>query len=156
MNLTATLFGQIISFAILVWFVNRVLWRPLTEAMAKRTQRIEEGLRAAERAKLQEQLASKEAAKVLKQARSKAADIIQQAQQRRAAIFESTLGEAQEIKARMIASAEEEVERMVDRAREQLRRELAGLVLEGAGRVALAEMDAGRHEALLDDLMARF
>lgn len=155
MNLTATLFGQMLSFAILVLFVNRVLWRPLTAAMAQRTQRIEAGLKAAEHGRLQEQLAQKEALKVIKQARSRAADIIQQAQSRRAAIFETTLREAQEQKDRLIASAEEEVERMVDRAREQLRREMAGLVLEAAGQIALADMDHRRHDTLVDDLLAR-
>lgn len=155
MNLTATLFGQIISFAVLVWFVNRVLWQPLTEAMAKRGQRINDGLRAAEHGRALELQAKAEAAQVIAEARSRAADIIQQAQSRRAAIFETTLTEAQEQKAMIVGSAEEEIERTVARARELLRRELAGLVLEGAGKVALGEMDVQHHDLLIDDLMAR-
>ena len=40
MNVTATLIGQIIVFALLIWFVNRFLWGPLTRVMEDRKQRI--------------------------------------------------------------------------------------------------------------------
>ena len=48
MNVTATLFGQMITFIVFVWFVKAYLWEPLTDAMESRTKKISEGLAAAE------------------------------------------------------------------------------------------------------------
>ena len=48
MNVTATLFGQMITFIVFVWFVKAYLWEPLTDAMESRTKKITDGLVAAE------------------------------------------------------------------------------------------------------------
>ena len=48
MNITATLFGQMITFVIFVWFIKAYLWEPLTQAMEDRTNKISEGLASAE------------------------------------------------------------------------------------------------------------
>ncbi|HID00334.1 MAG TPA: F0F1 ATP synthase subunit B, partial [Piscirickettsiaceae bacterium] len=34
MNINATLLIQIVAFILLIWFVNKVLWGPLTKLMA--------------------------------------------------------------------------------------------------------------------------
>lgn len=155
MNITATLFGQMLTFAVLVWFVNRVLWHPLTQAMAHRTQRIDEGLRAGEQGKLQERAAHEEAARLIQVARDKAAEILAQARQREAEIIAAARREANEEKSRIVAVAKGDVRRQTQLARERLRRDLAGLVVEGAGRVVGAEIGLDRHAAMLDDLAAR-
>ena len=49
MNINATLIGQMISFALLVWFTMKFVWPPLTKALAERQQRIADGLAAGER-----------------------------------------------------------------------------------------------------------
>ena len=155
MNLTATLFGQMITFAILIWFVNRVLWRPLTAAMADRTRRIDDGLTAAEHGRQRLLLAEDQAQALVSAARDRAGEIIAQAQERRGEIAETAKREAQDEKARILVAAEAETRRMVETAREQLRKELAGLVVEATGRIVGADMDASRHGALLDHLAAQ-
>ena len=47
MNITATLFGQMITFVIFVWFIKAYLWEPLTSAMDERTNKIADGLASA-------------------------------------------------------------------------------------------------------------
>ncbi len=155
MNMTATLFGQMITFAILVWFVNRFLWRPLTAAMAQRTRRIESGLEAAEQGRRQQQAAEAEAHRLIQQARTRAEEIMAQAREREAEIAEGAKREAVQEKARLITAADAEIERMVSAAREQLRHDLAGLVVEGARRIVGIEVDPQRHHALIADLGAQ-
>ena len=48
MNVTATLFGQMLTFVVFVWFIKAYLWEPLTKAMEDRSNKIAEGLAAAE------------------------------------------------------------------------------------------------------------
>lgn len=49
MNVTATLFGQILTFTVLVWFVMRYLWEPIIRMLEDRRKRIADGLAAADR-----------------------------------------------------------------------------------------------------------
>lgn len=58
MNINATLLGQLVAFAIFVWFCMKFVWPPLIGAINERQRKIEEGLSAAEKAK--EDLASAE------------------------------------------------------------------------------------------------
>ena len=47
MNVTATLFGQMGTFLVLVLFVMKFLWKPILDALEDRRTRIAEGLAAA-------------------------------------------------------------------------------------------------------------
>src|SRR6478736_2705650 len=44
-----TLLGQMLSFALLVWFTVKFIWPPLIKAIEERQQKIAEGLAAADR-----------------------------------------------------------------------------------------------------------
>ena len=155
MNITATLFGQMITFAILIWFVRKVLWDPLTDAMQARTKRIEEGLAAADHGKKQESLAQKKAKKILREAKKEKEAVISRAQARGSEIIGHAKFEAKEEYHRIIAMAEAEIEREYNQAREKLRKQMSGLILDGAGQVIETEIGAERHNALIDDLAAR-
>ena len=48
MNFNATLIGQMITFAIFVWFCMKYIWPFLIQAMEERNKRISEGLAAAQ------------------------------------------------------------------------------------------------------------
>ncbi len=49
MNISVTLFGQMITFGLFVWFTMRFVWPPMIKALQDRQTRIAEGLAAAER-----------------------------------------------------------------------------------------------------------
>ena len=48
MNLNATLLGQMIAFALFVWFCWKFVWPPLLAAMEERAKKIEQGLKDSE------------------------------------------------------------------------------------------------------------
>lgn len=49
MNFNATLIGQMITFAVFVWFCMKYIWPPLMAALDERNARIADGLAAAQR-----------------------------------------------------------------------------------------------------------
>ena len=51
MDLNLTLIGQMITFALFVWFTMKFVWPPITKAMEDRQQQIADGLAAAEQGK---------------------------------------------------------------------------------------------------------
>lgn len=149
MNVTATLFGQMITFAVLVWFIQRFLWGPLTGLLAERNKRIADGLAAAERGKLELELAGKRAAEVLREGKQQVADIIAQAEKRALEIIEEAKHAAKAEGDRMIAGAKAEIVQEVSRAKEALRAQVAALAVAGAEKILRREVDAKTHADLL-------
>lgn len=149
MNVTATLFGQMITFAVLVWFIAHFLWDPLTRVLAERNRRIADGLAAAERGKQELELAGKRSAEVLREGKERASDIIGQAETRALQIIEEAKHAAKAEGDRMIAGAHSEIAQEVSRAKEALRRQVSALAVAGAEKILRREVDARAHADLL-------
>ncbi len=153
MNLT--LLGQMGTFAVLVFFVWRFLWGPLTRVLEERTKRIADGLAAAERGKHEQELAERRAADVIKEARSEAQEIIARGEKRATEIIEESKSEARAEGERILTAAKAEIEQEVNRAREGLRGQVAALAVAGAERILAREIDQSAHAGMLDDLVTR-
>ncbi len=154
MNINATLLGQAITFAILIWFTMKFVWPPLTAAMDERAKKIADGLAAGERAKHDLELAAKRSAEVIREAKEKAAEIIASGDKRAAEIIEAAKSQAKVEADRMIAGAQAEIEQEVFRAKEQLRGQVSAIALAGAAKILGREVDARAHNDLLDKLVA--
>ena len=144
-----------ITFAILVWFVMKYLWGPLTAAMDDRKQRVADGLAQAEKGKLDLELAEKGATKRLSESKDQAAAIIAQAEQRASEIVETAKTDAKLEAGRANTAAKAELDQEVQQARESLRSQLGELVIAGAGKVMKKEISAAEHDRLLTDLAAK-
>ena len=79
MNPNITLLGQMISFAILIWFTVKFIWPPLISAIEERQRKIADGLAAADNAQKTLTQAQDKINDELKVARTKANEIIDQA-----------------------------------------------------------------------------
>lgn len=76
-----TLIGEMIAFAILIWFCVHFIWPHINKAIEDRQVKIAEGLNAAERAHAELKSADVKVAGEIKQARLQASEIIDKAQQ---------------------------------------------------------------------------
>lgn len=153
MNITATLLGQIIAFVLLIWFVNRFLWGPLTAMMAERQKRIADGLAAGDRGRHDLELAEKRARELLHKAKNDCAEVLAQAERRAVEIIEEAKGAARGEGDRIITGAKAEIEQEANRAREKLRAEVVSLAVAGAEKVLVREIDAKTHGDLLNQLV---
>ena len=149
MNVTATLFGQMITFAVLVWFIHRFLWGPLTRMLAERNKRIADGLAAAERGKRELEMAGKRSAETLRDTKQQAADIIAQAEKRALQVIEEAKHAAKAEGDRVTAGAKAEIAQEVSRAKEALRSQVSALAVVGAEKILRREVDAKAHADLL-------
>ena len=152
MNVTATLFGQMGTFLVLVLFVMKFLWRPVLAALEDRRKRIADGLAAAEQGHESQARAEERAAEVLKGAREQASEIVAQAQRRGAEIVEESKASARTEGERILVGARAEIDQESMRAREALRKEVGLIALAGAERLLRREVDAGQHAVLLGQL----
>ncbi|MWQ06765.1 F0F1 ATP synthase subunit B [Glaesserella parasuis] len=154
MNLNATLIGQLIAFALFVWFCMKFVWPPLIKAIETRQANIADALASAEKAK-QEQADTKVLVEQeLAKAREEAQHIIDLATKRRNEILESVQAEAEAEKAKIIEQGYAEVENERRRVQEELRQKVAALAVAGAEEIVGRSVDAAANNDIIDKLVA--
>lgn len=152
MNITATLLAQIVAFVLLIFFVNKYLWGPMTAMMADRQKRIDDGLAASEKGKHDLELAEKGAMDKLKEAKNKAAEIIAQSEKHAGELVEEAKGNARTEGERLLVAAKAEIDQETNRAREGLRASVATIAVAGASKILKKEINESAHADLMNDL----
>ncbi len=152
MSINATLIGQMITFALLVWFTMKYVWPPLMQALEERKKKIAEGLAAAEKGQHEMDLAEKRATGLLREAKNQAADIVTLAQKRAGELVEDSKQSAKQEGERIVTAARSEIEREIQKAREGLRQEVAHLAVGAAEKILKSEVDRAKHQEIIAQL----
>ena len=152
MNINATLFIQMIVFAILVWFTMKFVWPPITKALDERAQKIADGLAAADKAKSELANANARVESELAKSRNETASRLADAERRAQGIIDEAKARATEEGNKIIAAATAEAEQQAVKAREALREQVAALAVKGAEQILRKEVNAGVHADLLSRL----
>ncbi len=147
-----TLIGQMIAFAIFVWFCTKYVWPPISNALHERQKKIADGLDAASRASRDLELAEQQASETLRESKEQAAEILEQAHKRSTQMIDEARDQARQEGERMIAQAKSEIDQEVNRAKEELRGQVSRLAIVGAERVLEASIDEKQHGKLVDQL----
>lgn len=155
MNLNLTILGQMIAFAIFVWFCMRYVWPPIIGALAEREARIAGGLAAAEKAQRDLEDAEARTAEMLQEGREKAQEFVAQAQKRGDDLVEEAKAQARAEAERIVANARAQIDQERHAVREELRGQVAVLAVSGAEAILMREVDAKAHSEALEKLAAQ-
>jgi F-type H+-transporting ATPase subunit b len=155
MNFNATLIGQMITFAVFVWFCMKYIWPPLMAALDERNARIADGLAAAQRGQQDLEDAKAKVGESLTEAKQQAQEIINQAQKRANEIVDEAKDVARDEADKIKAAATADIDQQINSAREHLRKEVSSIALAGAEQILKREVDAKAHAAVLDELVAQ-
>jgi F-type H+-transporting ATPase subunit b len=151
-SINATLIGQMITFALLVWFTMKYIWPPLFDSLEERKKKIADGLAAAEKGQEEMHLAEKKAKSVLKEAKEQSSEIVNLAQKRANEIVEASKDTAKKEGERLILVAKAQIEQEKQQAQENLRKEVSALALRAAEQILSAEIDKSKHQDLLSKI----
>ena len=154
MDINATIIGQFITFAILVWFTMKYVWPPIIKTMHEREKKIAAGLEAAERSKRELEIAEHKALSIIRDAKQQASQIIEQANLHSSQLIEEAKGQGKLESQRIVEMAQNEIDREVTQAKEALRSQLAKLAVAGAEKIIHRNLDASVHSDLLNELAA--
>ena len=152
MNINLTLFAQLISFAVFVWFTMKYIWPPMVNALEERKARIADGLAAAERGVHEKELAQQAAQEKLHEAKQQSAEIVSRAEKRAAEIVDEAKDQARVEGGRLLTSARAEIDQEANKAREVLRAKVAELAVMGAEKILRKEINAEAHKDIVDSL----
>ncbi|MDP1774561.1 MAG: F0F1 ATP synthase subunit B [Methylobacter sp.] len=152
MSINATLIGQMITFALLVWFTMKYIWPPLFDSLEERKKKIADGLAAAEKGQEAMHLAEKKAKGVLKEAKEQSSEIVNLAQKRANELVEASKDTAKKEGERLILVAKAQIEQEKQNAKESLRKEVSALALRAAEQILSAEIDKTKHQDILSKI----
>ena len=155
MNVTATLFGQMITFVIFVWFIKAYLWEPLTQAMENRTKKITDGLVAAEQGQQKIEQATIEFSTRIDEAKTKASSIINDAESKSKNIVEEARITAREEAKKIAKSSSQQLEQEMNAAREKLKDDVAELSVLCAERIISKEVDKKMHDKIVNEVLSK-
>ena len=149
MTINMTLLGQMITFAIFIWFTMKYVWPPMEQAMEERKKNIAEGIAKAARGEKMLEEASAKVRQELDGARVKAASVVERANQQAVGILENARKEAKEEADRIVSLAEEDARQAYLQAKAKLSSDLARLALAGAEKILRAEIDEEKHRQMV-------
>tara|TARA_B100000902_G_C27032517_1_gene775189 strand:- start:245 stop:712 length:468 start_codon:yes stop_codon:yes gene_type:complete len=155
MNVTATLFGQMITFVVFVWFIKAYLWEPLTQAMENRTKKITDGLVAAEQGQKKIEQATIEFSTRIDEAKTKASTILSDAESKSKSIVEEARLTAREEAKKIAMSSGQQLEQEINAAREKLKDDVAELSVLCAERIISKEIDKNMHDKIINEVLDR-
>jgi len=150
MDINATLFGQAIAFAVLIWFVQRFITPALSTAIEERQKKIAEGLAAADKSMKDLAEAKTQVDGLIKAARTQAAEVLANANKRSSEMVDEAKEQARAEGERLVVAARAQIQQELGQAKESLRREVATLAVAGAKQILEREIDAKTHADLLD------
>ncbi|QQF86134.1 F0F1 ATP synthase subunit B [Histophilus somni] len=154
MNLNATLIGQLIAFAIFVWFCMKYVWPPIIKAIEERQRSIANALASAEAAKKEQSDTKVLVEQEINQARIKAQEIVDLANKRRNEILEEVKIEAEALREKIIEHGYAEIESERKRVQEELRIKVASLAIAGAEKIVGRNIDEAANNDIIDKLVA--
>jgi F-type H+-transporting ATPase subunit b len=145
---------QIVNFLLLLYLLNRLLFKRVFAFLDQRQERIAKGLEDAEAAARDRELARAEREAALDEARKEAQTMIARAtkiaEDSRAEIVAAARAEAEKVAAKATAEITAEKQRAIS----ELRGQVADLALQAAGKLVGSEMNAPTQRRLVEEFLA--
>ena len=154
MNINATLLGQMITFALFVWFTMKFVWPPMIKALEDRQAKIADGLAAGERGHKELELAQGRSSEIMKEAKTKAREALEQAEKQAAAMVEDAKQKAMAERKRIMDAAQVEAEQVKQQLKDDVKKEVAALVMVGVEKVLGQSITDAANKDIIDDLAA--
>jgi F-type H+-transporting ATPase subunit b len=153
-NIDKSLIIQMINFAILLFVLHRLLYKPLMATMEERSNAIKKSLDEAQAARAEATRQQEENAARLKAAYAEAAAIHDQARKEAAEEHRRLVEAARAESQRMMESAKAQLDADVRRAREDLRREVSEIAVAVAEKLVRKSLRDEDHRRIVDDAIA--
>jgi len=152
-NLGAVLWHTV-NFLILLFVIQRFLYKPVVRMLDERSNRIRDSLAHAEAVQAETARLEEESKTILDDARRDGQQILAQANRTAEQIMTEARRQAQTEGERLIERARDEIGRERDQAFQELRQQIADLAVSAAGRVVRRSLDDTAHRELVREFLA--
>jgi len=154
-DINATLLGQMITFAIFVWFTLKFVWPMIQSAMDERQKKIVEGLDAAKKGHDKLKEAEENSAICFKKAKVQCDNIIVNANKNASKIIEEAKSGALIERKDIIESGHKQIDQELNKVKLDLQRKMAELIINGAEKVLMKSINSKDHVNILDKFVKK-
>ncbi len=148
-DLNITMLWEVVNFLVLMYLLKRFLYKPVTEMLDSRRQKIKGDLEQARRQKEEAHRLKEQHQRELNEARQKAQQIIDEAEDRGEERAQEIIAEAQDEAERIKERNLAEIEQARQEAADELRREVASISMMVASKFLREKLDEEEHEELI-------
>lgn len=152
-NWVALLF-QVVNFLLLLYLLNRFLFKRVFALLDERGQKISKGLEDAEAAARDRELARAEREAAVSEARKEANEMIARANKIAEDTRNEILADAKAEAEKVTARARDEIVAEKDKAMAEIRGQVAELALAAAGKLVRKDMDGPTQRRLVEEFLA--
>ena len=145
---------QVINFLILLYLLNRFLFKPVLARLDERSAKIGKGLEDAEAAARDRELARAEREAAVSEARKEAAEMLASANKIATDTRNEILAEARTEAEKVAARARDEITAEKEKAMAELRAQVADLALDAAAKLVRSDMNATTQRRLVEEFLA--
>lgn len=142
------LIAQIINFLILLFLLNRLLYKPILNLFDERRKKIEQGLKDAEASNKALETANDEAEKIKEKAFKEAGIIIEKAKGEAQEEAKQITSEAHKQADKIIQAASDEAKSIKDTARNEIKSSISDLVTLALGKITNNKLDSDTRDKL--------
>ncbi len=140
----------LISFLILMWLIKIFAWKPITNMMEKRSNKIANDIDSAEKSRNDAVKLAQQRQSELENTHQEASGIIAQAKQTGSNQRDQILDDARKDAALMKSTAQKDIEQQRQEALANSRKDVASLSVEIASKIISKELNADDQKALVD------
>ncbi len=140
----------IINFVILLFVLTKLGWKPITQALEKREQTINDAVEQAERAREEAKQLIADNRQAMAKAEAEAQDLLRESREYAQKVRDGAVGKAEEEARVMIDRAKSEIDRSKKEALNQLRAEVASLAVSASEKILKESLDEERGKRLVD------
>ena len=146
---------QVVNFAILLWILKRVAYRPILKVLENRRKTIEESLKSAREMEKTSQEAEQRQQTILASARQESEVLIARSQQEAAESLKKAEAEAKHRSEQIIKDAKVQIGEEVQQAKKALRAETMDLVITATSHIIQEKLDPEKDRGLLEKALAK-
>ena len=148
-SVNITFIFQILSFLIVLYFLNRWLAKPVTKVMLERQTRVREALAAADKAREEAAAQQQRQIEEFNVARAEAQAVLASARAAADKMGEERLVQARAEADRLVEQARRAIAQEREQTKQELRAYVVDLTIEASRRVIGATLDVGAQHALI-------
>jgi F-type H+-transporting ATPase subunit b len=154
LNVDKSLIVQFVNFCILLFILQRLLYKPFLAKMAERTAAIKSSLEEAQAVRAEAARQQEENEARLRQAHAEAAAIREQALREAAEVSRKHIEAAQSQSRKMVEDTKAQLDAEVRRARDELRREVSDLAVAVAEKLVHRTLREDDHRRIVNEAIA--
>ncbi|MGH9750420.1 MAG: F0F1 ATP synthase subunit B [Candidatus Polarisedimenticolia bacterium] len=146
-----TIFWTVVTFVILLVLLGRFAWKPLLQVLEERERTVRESIEQARTARAEAEEIWKKHQEILAGARRETADLIEQGKREAESLRGEILTQARAEAQTLVEQGKRQVLHEQKLAMEALRRQVADLVIDAAGRLISRSLDDAKQRDLVDE-----